>query len=426
MKIYVNVKVIVWTLLFVFTYAWVHTNYLFVYFDYFGYFNKNHSVFEFLFVLLIIILPVLFYRGIVKLSSFVALLFYILNYIPTILTLYFNQNSIFYTSFYLLAFLCSMILLFITDRFNFNYDCLFNNISIKKIQNWSFQLITALITVCLVAKFWGNISFVNFEQIYDLRKQNNELLNGIMGYLILWLSYGFYPVLIVYGIYNKKYFAILGGLLGNILVYGCTGSKASLLMPLIVFAFYLMLNKCDYNKIYLRIIKTITLFSILLFLFHKKLFIFSAVFFMRTLSISGLLNQQYIQFFFDHEYTNYSHINILNGVFKVYPFAQPLGKIIGSYFVSDKLNSNANMWATDGVAALGPIGVFFVTVVLFIVLTFIDSISSKMCLKYKMLMFMPFVFAMLNVSLFTAILSCGLFVLVLYLVFYEIDLSFNR
>jgi hypothetical protein len=123
----------------------------------------------------------------------------------------------------------------------------------------------------------------------------------------------------------------------------------------------------------------------------------------------------FFQFFQDHPYTYYSHINIVNAITHTYPYDDSLGNVVGGNFWAVKMNANANLWATDGIAAAGVMGILFVNLILSYVLYILNYATANNNKLFVILLFLPFISMFLNTSIFTSLLSGGVFLSVLFL-----------
>jgi hypothetical protein len=132
---------------------------------------------------------------------------------------------------------------------------------------------------------------------------------------------------------------------------------------------------------------------------------------LRTTCVSGWLSQLYIHFFTNNPYTYYSHINIVNAITNSYPYSEPLGVVVAR----GSQNANANFFLTDGLAADGILGVIIICIFFLIILQVINSLSYRYKRTDLFIVFLPTLSYLLNTSLFTTLLSNGLFVLILIL-----------
>lgn len=207
-KVISIITIIVYTWVYMFGYI----KYLNYYFEYLGcdlqpdrenfFLGKLSATF-------IVLIPYLFYKGIKQIGSFFAFFIYFLLYIPTIVTLYYGVEGSIEHVFYLeFIFLFCMSLIFFTSNFYFKFPAIPSKIN-TKILIW---VITAIITITMITYYGSNLKLVGFNEIYDLRKQNDTLQdNVLLRYLFVLLINAFIPLL--FGIFlftRNKLFLILG------------------------------------------------------------------------------------------------------------------------------------------------------------------------------------------------------------------------
>ena len=142
---------------------------------------------------------------------------------------------------------------------------------------------------------------------------------------------------------------------------------------------------------------------------NELLFAIASIIILRTVCVSGWLSQMYMFFFHDHPYTYYSHINVINLITNNYPYKEPLGVVVAN----GNMNANANFFLTDGVAALGITGLIIIGLIFLLMLVIINAISYRYELKDLFIIIIPALSCLMNVSLFTTLLSNGLFILLI-------------
>jgi hypothetical protein len=142
-----------------------------------------------------------------------------------------------------------------------------------------------------------------------------------------------------------------------------------------------------------------------------QLFFFplAGVFLLRTIYTSTLMSVYYNLFFENHPYIYFSHISGINKLID-YPYKNQLGVEVGSYFTTfSDYNANANFFITDGLSSVGLFGILLMGIICAIVFYIFDSIASKTKLIIPILLISNVTVALMNVSLFTTLISGGLF-----------------
>jgi len=263
----------------------------------------------------------------------------------------------------------------------------------------------------------GLLSFI-FEEHSQMRKSYGALSSnysfGLLTYLTLWFGGFFLPVKFAIKFYKGKKKSLIIIFMGYLLLFLLTGYKSY-----VVFLFYMpffayLLYRKGCFIINLQVIFTLILFisSLLVFL---QFDLFKWVL-LRIYCITPLVLAQFYDFFFNFPYTFLSHVSGID-YFISYPYNYDLGVEVGLFHYGGGINVNGGLWASDGIAAFGVFGIIISSIFASVFFYIIDCLSEEVDSRLVVLMlgFLPFSF--LNTSLFTTILSSGLFLLVFFLYF---------
>lgn len=186
-------------------------------------------------------------------------------------------------------------------------------------------------------------------------------------------------------------------------------------MPFALTALYFLIKLNIHticNRLHSFIIGFLILLSLVLMNLQENKIVFTvaSILILRTICVTGWLTQTYFLFFNNgNPFTHYSHINIVNMLTNNYPYDVPLGMAV-SY---QSQNANATFLLTDGYAAWGIAGIVVIGVIFYLFLEFANSISYKYKLEDLLVLFLPTVSYLLNVSFFTTLLSNGLLFLLI-------------
>lgn len=378
----------------------------------------NHRLIGYFFA----IYPVLFFRGLRNASSWVSIILYYVGYIPMIMGLCLDMplNTKVNIEAYYITLSLSMSAFFLADH----GKIVLKKSSKKKISPKLIWIITILFTVMLFVTYGGNMRLANFTEIYILREENApKELSGI-GYIYSWCANFFYPFVFCTGLIknNKKY--ILLGIAAFVLLFSIMGQKSDIFAPLILWALYRIVRWVDKNgtNIMAPITIGILIISILLFrnVESESVFGIAGLFFNRTLGVSAYHVPMYLDFFADHPYTYFSHINIVNAITHSYPYPESLGRMISP---EEDGVANAIFWLMDGVASCGALGIIIISAIVYAFLLMINGIcNAKNKYFIYTMMLIPMV-ALVNVSFFTTVLSKGILFLFLTVWFVNISLE---
>lgn len=307
---------------------------------------------------------------------------------------------------------------------------------IPKVNFWfAFYSAMTLMLLYVVYIFKGNFKLVSpfDEDLYDLRFLGREVANGdkLVGYFTQWLSGAFLPFLLAIGIVYHKKILILISSIGQIILYSTAANKAFILSIIYMLGIYYITKKTSKFGLFL----TFFLIGIVIFLtftqiyseddFRLITFPVASIILMRTISISTVNAINYYDFFLNNPFTYYSHINII-GKFVNYPYGDlTLGQVIGAKLGgSTDSNWNANFYLTDGFVAMGYSGLIIIGIISGLIFYIIDSLLKSQNVILSVLLITTSSVSLMNVSMFTTLLSGGLLYLVLFLILFK-DKSSN-
>lgn len=414
-------------------YDFMYENVVYGLFSYMGGLDYvEMSPFKFCLWLIFSVTPMVAYHKIDNAATFMCLFMYLFIYVPFIhglFTIYGINNITLYSY-------CAVLCLFFLIYFGIGkFQLLKKNIEFKP--SFPFKYVewcAILLTILFVAVRASSMHFVNIftqlDVLYEMREENASGL-GDMGF-ILYIQgslYGaFYPFMLVCYLHQKCFFKTGLVLLGYFLLFMADMQKLTFLMPFALIGLYYLIKYKENiicNRLHSYIIVGITVLSVVLFIFQSNdneiLFTLLSIVLLRTVCVVGWLSQMYFHFFQDNPYTFYSHINVINTITNNYPYDSPLGRAV-AYGTQ---NANANLFLTDGMAAAGLPGIIFIGFVFFIILLFINSISYRYHKSDLFVIALPALSFILNVSIFTALLSDGFLMLVIILMFTECPIAKN-
>ena len=300
---------------------------------------------------------------------------------------------------------------------------------IKSIYFWNvFYAITFIMFMYVLYVFKDNLTFVDVfasEKVYDLRFSGQEIeeKSAFGGYFIMWLSNALFPFLISVGLVNKDKKKIVIGILGMFILYMTMANKQFLFAIIFTIFIYWLFKIKSQKKITILLLVLIIPSTILIYSqtiaqsTNFLMFSLSGIFLLRTIYTSSFMSIYYNIFFENHPHIYFSHISGINKIVD-YPYKKQLGIEVGSYFTEfSDFNANANFFITDGLSSIGLIGIPLVGILCTIVFFIFDSISSRINLILPILLISNASIALMNVSLFTTLISGGLLFYMLLMVF---------
>ena len=407
------------TVIYLFVYDYLFHDFIFEQFEYMGIVYQPMSIETMTIWIMLSITPMSFYHGVVNVSSYITFFLYLFVYIPFIHAIYVIPDLSFIQKGIVSLVVCALFILYMNIGGKIK---LLKNINITpKIPFKYIEILTVALSAVYVAANISRMHFVNIftqqDVLYDLRAQNSEELGegNIFAYLRGWLFGAFYPFLLVHYLKNKKWLYSICILIGYIILFMVDMQKLTFFMPFALTALYFLIKINIHticNRLHSFIIGFLILMSLALMSLqdNKVVFTIAAILILRTICVTGWLTQIYFIFFNNgNPFTHYSHINLVNLLTNSYPYDVPLG-IAVSYHTQ---NANATFLLTDGYAAWGIAGIVIIGFIFYFFLELSNSISYNYQLEDLLVLFLPTVSYLLNVSFFTTLLSNGLLFLII-------------
>lgn len=410
---------LVFAILYIATFTYVWKAYCVPIWHAYFYQDVPHSAFYEAIGFLIALIPVLFYRGIKNVSSWICLFLYYFGYVPIVLGLLFNypENNDVNVIGYWVVLLIAMSTYFLIDRLPYSKISSRRTVPITII--WLFVGVSVL---SLLLVYHNNIRLVDFTQVYELREQNAGKGGVLMNYITAWAGTFTFPFVICYGLLVKKRVYFIIGSVLFLFLYMIFGLKTYFLAPFILYAMYRFFLWQETKDVNLMSIFTVGILLLSCFfltnLENPALYVLAAVFLMRTLTISGcLFAGYYVPFFSNHPNTYFNHVSFVNNLTGADPYH---GEAIGKVVSEGGMNANAIFWAMDGVTAMGVTGVAIVSILFAIFLIYINRLVTTENKAFVCTLLIMPTMMLLNVSFFTFLLSEGILLIVLTLRYVKI------
>lgn len=235
----------------------------------------------------------------------------------------------------------------------------------------------------------------------------------LIGYAMGFLQTTAAPTLVAVGIHNRRWLYAFLGIMIVVSVYMAVGAKLALaqLLLTIIMSFWIRdSQKVTIIPLYvlfvclLGIVAIIVSTDMVTSYWGNEL---SAVIFMRSFALQAAQIAIYRDFFIDNPNTYYSHVSVFADLVD-YPYQSSLGITIGDFMGAEgKMNANAGIWATDGLAAADLGGLFIAAILFGLVLVYMKIIVPASMTPIAATATIPFLMACGNGSLFTNLLTGG-------------------
>lgn len=293
-----------------------------------------------------------------------------------------------------------------------------------------FWCVAVGLAVYLLSVFGSRFQLADFKGIYDVRRASSEIVaasgSTFVGYAQMWLSGFILPFLFSVGVFRRRWGFVVTAAAGYLYLLGIGGSKSTMLAVVYLSAIYFLVRSGGKNAG----VKIAICFAGLL-LFPAAFALtesaggaidtwYVAIIHTRIFNIPQLSIGQYYSFFENHPLTYGSHISGINQ-FITYPYDMDMPRTIGKYFYHAELTANVNMWAQDGIASFGLMGIPIVSAIAAVVFWFFDSIAKLHDVRFVTVTLGNIALIFANGSLFTTIISGGLFLLIVTLYFYPAE-----
>lgn len=349
-------------------------------------------------------------------SKFITFILYIVVYIPTIvLTLALKENSLGEYSWGLFCLSTGFIILSLLPKLNFDRKIHLKYFIPDRRSEYFFLALWVFCFTMLLYLFKDIINFVGLEDIYGQRAAGRSR-NLFEGYMQTYLPNVICAALMTFGLIFKKWSYIIMAIAGYLLMFGITAQRTVFMMPLVLFALFKYLKDGTYNEYsMIRMVLFIsTVFIIVAFLPNGVTREFLGFYFVtRIFATPGIMYSMYHDTFSQISYTYWSHVKGINlFVSKPVEFNSDadwpqLGWIVARYKLGIISNSNANLFAADGVAAASGIGVIIICIILALYLLVFDKVTKNIDPRFKVMVAFPIGLALTNGSLATILLSFG-------------------
>lgn len=401
-------------ILYLLSYHFAYLSYINPRFEYAYYFyNEERSFLYIFFAYICALFPIFFYKASKNPANFGISLLFVLCYMPAQLTISFmwmsSDSALIGVA---LALTVSMSIFFLVAglgyKKNINSIERTNVYLNKKIHNFMFFLGVICFSSFIYENF-PHMRLVGFSEVYDLRFEARDSQNSVVfGYFNMWLSVIVTTYFSALSFVCRKYYFFIISVLLSIICYMGTGAKGALLLPFIIYSVgYIYSLSGDFLR---KLLLINSFFLIILFSLNFEILDMArSVYGVRMLSTGGWTIATYYDYFSRNGWTYYSHIGIIEWIFKIYPYEDfSLGQLIGvEYSGSSDANFNANFWASDGISAFGILGIYVITFLLIVFIYYFNKIIPKKNSLLYTLWFTGFWMTLFNAPFSVSLLSGG-------------------
>jgi hypothetical protein len=288
-----------------------------------------------------------------------------------------------------------------------------------------FGLTAGALAIWMIVVFRGHMQFLSFNNVYDLRDIQNDVSEGkLVNYAFMLLTGACNPFLMACGLFYRRRWLFVAGVLGQLLVYSVGGTKGSILSIAFICGFYALFRIGRHPFALKLVFGTLALVGGLGLSYALAGYdpaplewhwVALFVVLVRTFSMNGLMTAWYFNFFQSNPHTFYSHIKGVSW-FVQFPYERTAALEIGSvYMGGNDADPTAHFWAIDGIGALGLPGVLLISAFCALVFWALDSAAQRHDPRLAALVICYAAYNIANISIFTSLYSGGLAILILAL-----------
>jgi len=379
------------------------------YFNHLGYsFSFSFSKYFVAKLLFVLSLFSLYY---LRTSSFIYIikfLFILLMLMPALVLYQFHSTSIAYST--------SVLVFILALSIPIKLNKLVNLVPVFSEKKLIYTLIIAIILLILPHlltygfNFSDKVFSFNLAEHYDVRKEVVEKSNLFIAYTLGPLVKVVLPILIIYGIYSKKYILSIAGVIIMMYLFFINPHKTIVISVFVIMIFYFFKNY--YHKasfIIVSIIGAILFFKIISAFYTIMP---ESLLVRRVLFTPALLADYYFDFFKDN-HVMFSH-SIFKSIFTYnYELLPPF--LIGKTFYGNEATSCNTGFIADAYMNFGYYGIAVFIVLAVFIFKFLESLNINSI--WFGLIFL-FIFQILNGALLTSLLTHGGIVLFIFAILF--------
>ena len=260
----------------------------------------------------------------------------------------------------------------------------------------------------VVLAFAGiKLTLPSFEDVYGVRGdfRVTESLDPALAYVVPLLDKIINPLLIIRGLWFRRWAWGAAGVLGQVYLYSLQGSKTAILAPVAIVAAYFFLRRRRPAGPSVLAAAVVGAIGVLLIDWWNASNTLTSDFVRRVLVTPGIVLSGYVQVFHDMPKAKLGY-SVLRTIFP-YPYAKEPPDLVGAEFFNDPFTHANGSWLADGYANFGYPGMIAATVVLILLLWAIDDATRGLAPGLACLIFLMPALALAESAILTALLTHG-------------------
>jgi hypothetical protein len=273
---------------------------------------------------------------------------------------------------------------------------------------WLLVALLWVVLMGIVLVYAGiKLTLPSFEDVYGVRGdfRVTESSDPALAYVVPLLDKVIDPLLIIRGLWYRRWGWAAAGTLGQVYLYSQQGSKTAILAPVaIVVAYFFLRSRRPSGPIIVAAAVAGSI-GVLLLDWWNASNTLTSDFVRRVLVTPGIVLTGYIQVFHDIPKAMLGY-SVLRGIFP-YPYAKEPPDLVGAQFFGDPFTHANASWLADGYANFGYFGMIAATVVLILLLWAVDDATRGLPPRFACLVFLMPALALAESAILTALLTHG-------------------
>jgi hypothetical protein len=285
----------------------------------------------------------------------------------------------------------------------------------------TFWFVIAFLFVCLnayaITLVGVKLELPSLGDVYGVRDEFRQetSANPVLGYAVPLLYKVINPLMIVHGLWDRRWPWVAAGVLGQVYLYSQQGSRAAILSSLAIVGAFLVFRRPRTPSVGAALLVAPVVAVVVMIVDRLMSSEFLTSLLVRRLLVTpGLVTAGYIQVFDGIEKAQLGHSVLSSVVRSPYPYQIDPPDLVGAlFFHRPETHANAN-WLADGYANFGYLGMVLASLVLVALLWAIDDATRGLPVGFACLAFLMPVNALSESAILTTLLNDG-FVLAIVL-----------
>jgi hypothetical protein len=276
-------------------------------------------------------------------------------------------------------------------------------------RRWWLMIGSLWVVLMIVVLIYAGIKFTlpSFEDVYGVRGdfRVTESSDPVLAYVVPLIDKVLDPLLIIGGLWYRRWSWVALGVLGQVYLYSQQGSKTAILAPVAIAVAYLYLRRRYPVGPSILSAAVFGSIGVLLIDWWNVSNTLTSDFVRRVLVTPGTVLTGYVQVFHDIPKAKLGY-SVLRDFFP-YPYAKEPPDLVGAQFFGDPFTHANASWLADGYANFGYPGMLAATLVLILLLWAIDDATRGLPRRFACLVFVMPALALAESAILTALLTHG-------------------